>query len=550
MGSNNRHDFPHYGNLLDYLIWRGDIEFSTDPWNEIDSLVFAAAAYANFGENTLHFSNAVSFSDLYRDDVLKKIPQDESKPMYEDRMRLLEFMALSSRFQAVRVLNQVNVTDKDRNIQFSAVTFDIRSVGTVIAYRGTDAALVGWKEDFMMSYETPVPAQTTALDYLKMVAERCPGKLYLTGHSKGGNLVLYAAAHAPWEIQARLYSICSFDGPGLDDETIKSEGYQRICDRISSVVPSQSVVGLLLNYHPNYRVVDAAESFLLQHNPFTWKISGRQFVTQDTVTSGSQVLNQSVHEWLKECSQEQRASFVDSLFLLLEKPENSAAFSRLDSNASKKVLPLIYKLLAIYTGNSYGEKIRKPIALLVEELRWRSRNRKAPAFKSKRIDIDNRGYHFADALEESEKISLLSGISRKNAIRLRLITEEMLGMMRGITGQCKASFRIFCDGERFELFLTTRTRMNKKKRSNLKASGKCDPASFQDKLRGELLKALEMDSDFEFDILAEPGSFEQSMLYLLADSIRLDIYSGSVFLTVIKDFGSSEKMKQKREYME
>ncbi len=537
MGNNNRNEFPHYGNLVDYLIWRGDIDFATDPWNEIDSLVFATIAYSNFGENTLHFANAMSISELYKEDVLHKLPQNEAKPMYEDRMRLFELMAQSRRFQAVRVLDQVNIVDENRDIQFSAAAFDVRNVGTVIAYRGTDEALVGWKEDFMMSYETPVPAQTSALEYLKRIADQCPGNLYLTGHSKGGNLVLYSASYIPQEVQDRLCSVCSFDGPGLDDETMKSEGYRRICERISSVIPSQSVVGLLLNYHPNYRVVDAVESFLWQHNPFTWKISGREFVLSDAVSPGYQVLDQSVHEWLKECSPEQRESLVNTLFTMLEKPENGTESSKLDSGDTKKMLSLVYDLLAIHAGNAYGEKIRKPLAMLAGELRWRNRNGKAPVFKSDRIDIDNRGHHFTDALQESEKISQLAGMSRRNAIRLRLITEEMLNMMRGITGQCKASFRILCDGEKFELFLSTRARLDEKKRSRLMASKTGDPTSFQDKLRGMLEKALNTDSDSEIDVLAEPGSFEQSMLYRLADSIRIDVYGGSVFLTVIKDFG-------------
>ena len=303
------------------------------------------------------------------------------------------------------------------------------------------------------------------------------------------------------------------------------------------MVPSQSVVGLLLNYHPNYRVVDAVESFLWQHNPFTWKIAGREFVLSDAVSPGYQVLDQSVHEWLKECSPEQRESLVNTLFTMLEKPENGTESSKLDSGDTKKMLSLVYDLLAIHAGNAYGEKIRKPLAMLAGELRWRNRNGKAPVFKSDRIDIDNRGHHFTDALQESEKISQLAGMSRRNAIRLRLITEEMLNMMRGITGQCKASFRILCDGEKFELFLSTRARLDEKKRSRLMASKTGDPTSFQDKLRGMLEKALNTDSDSEIDVLAEPGSFEQSMLYRLADSIRIDVYGGSVFLTVIKDFG-------------
>ena len=540
---NNKNEFPHYGNLVDYLIWRSDVDFSTDPWNEIDSLVFATIAYSNFGENAIHFTNAKTFNDLYKEDVLKKLPQNEAKPMYEDRMRLFELMAKSKRFEAVRLLDQVNIVDENRDIQFSAATFDIQNVGTVIAFRGTDEALVGWKEDFMMSYKTPVPAQASALEYLKMIAERCPGDLYLTGHSKGGNLVLYSASYAPQEIQDRLHSIFSFDGPGLDDETMKSDGYRRICDRISSVIPSQSVVGLLLNYHPNYRVVDAVESFLLQHNPFTWKIAGRQFVISDTVAPGYQVLDESVHEWLKECTPEQRESLVNTLFAILEKPEKGTDSSKIDSRDTQKLLSLVNDLLEIHTKNSYGESVLKPLAMLAGELRWRDRNGKAPAFKSKRIDIDNRGFHFSDALEESEKISQQAGLSRRNAIRLRLITEEMLTMMRGITGQCKASFRILCDGTRFELFLTARARLDEKKRSLLKASGKGDSASFQDKLRREFVKALNSKSDSETDLLAEQGSFEQSLLHRLADDIRLDVCGGNVFLTVTKDFGKKSAEK-------
>ena len=405
----------------------------------------------------------------------------------------------------------------------------------------------------MLSYETPVPAQTSALNYLERVAHRYPGTLHLTGHSKGGNLSLYAASHAPEEIQDRLTSICSFDGPGLDDETVQSAGYQRICKRIFSLIPSQSIVGLLLNYDPNYHVVDATESFIWQHNPFTWKIACTRFLTEESVTPGSQVLNRSVHEWLKESSPEQKASFVNSLFAMLDKSENSGESSKSEGSAFKDVFPLASKLLTIHAENTYGEKIRKPIAMIVEEARWFNRHLKPATFRSERIDIDNRGYHFDDALAESEKICAQAGLSPENAARLRLITEEMLGMLRGITGQCKASFHILSDGRLFELFLTTRARLNEKKREILKASGTDDPAEFRKKLRREFENAMYVDTDEEgdadagagtddkVDVLAMPGIVEQSMLNKLADRVRIDIYYGSVFLTVVKDFGSSEE---------
>ena len=94
-------------------------------------------------------------------------------------------------------------------------------------------------------------------------------------------------------------------------------------------------------------------------------------------------------------------------------------------------------------------------------------------------------------------------------------------------------------GTRFELFLTARARLDEKKRSLLKASGKGDSASFQDKLRREFVKALNSKSDSEKNVLAEPGSFEQSLLHRQADNVRIDACGGNVFLTVTKDFGKN-----------
>ena len=122
-------------------------------------------------------------------------------------------------------------------------------------YKRQDNTLVGWREDFHMSFETPVPAQVEALAYLRRQAERTERPLRVAGHSKGGNLAAYAAAHLPPEIQRRILSVCSFDGPGLDEDTMNSPGYERIRPVLHSVLPQSSIVGLLMHYHPDYLVV-------------------------------------------------------------------------------------------------------------------------------------------------------------------------------------------------------------------------------------------------------------------------------------------------------
>ncbi|MBQ3372110.1 MAG: DUF2974 domain-containing protein [Oscillospiraceae bacterium] len=559
MGKSNASE--HFGSILDYVSWRGDISFAEDPWNEVDSLIIATIVYSNFGENELRFGSGrdLTIGEMMARDLLSRFPQAEMKYAEGYGRILLEDMACSRRFQNIRVLDQVNDVDTKRGIQFSAATFEIPGIGIMIGFRGTDSSLVGWKEDFMLGYETPVPSQLAAMDYLKSVSGRFSGDLYLSGHSKGGNLALYSAAHTDEEIQARLKAIYSFDGPGLDDETIESDGYRRIRDRVYAMVPSESVIGLLLNYYPNYRVVDSTESSLRQHVPFTWKVMGNRFLESKTVSRKAQVLDHSVHEWLKTCTTEQREILVTTLFTLLGRAQNKKGSQRndiavenLDEVSTQKMLAIIYRLLTIHAGNAFGEKIRKPLAMAAGELRLKHKNSSALFIRSNQINIDNRGYGFGEVIEEVGRMAEYTGLNHKDSIHLQLLAEEMLGMVRGVTGEWNASFRILCEGNQFQLLLTTRTLMDENKRALLASSTdveKENTGSFQNKLRLDFEQAMLSESDAEYDVLPAVNRrgtawnnsskerwirFEQSVLYRLADNIRIAIHGGVVFLTVSK----------------
>ena len=82
----------------------------------------------------------------------------------------------------------------DAQTQFAAVSFLLPDKSVFVAFRGTDTSLVGWKEDFNMSYLEAVPAQVRAAEYTAEIARVCRWhKLRIGGHSKGGNLSVYAA---------------------------------------------------------------------------------------------------------------------------------------------------------------------------------------------------------------------------------------------------------------------------------------------------------------------------------------------------------------------
>ena len=551
-GKSSSRDF---GTILDYVKWRGDLSFEADPWNDIDSLIMAEMCYSNFGENERVFDNPqrLTIGDLATSDVLTRYPQGGAEFTMKYRQPLLECLPLSPRFREIRILDQVNDVDRNRNIQFSALTLTVPGVGTVVCFRGTDETLVGWKEDFMMSYVSPVPAQVAAISYLNNAAARTEGDLYLTGHSKGGNLAVYAAAHADPSVQARLRAICTFDGPGLDDETITSEGYRRIQPLIHSVIPWGSVVGLMMSYHQDYRVVESTLSSVFQHEPGTWKLMGKEFVEREQVKLSSQVIDQTLHDWLKSCTAEQREIFVNVMFSLFDKRQRGEEYMHaedtpLDEGSRQMMLLLLSRLMAIQAGNTYAARIRKPLEDAAESLRNKLRGESNPRHRSELIRVDNQGNGFSDALEETERMAQITGLNRKDALRLQLFTEEMMSMMHIIAGKENGTFWIEKDGYRFDLNLTVRTVLDRKKREMLIASTssrKNDAArSFLGRLRDTFEKAMISDiEDVFFDL--PRGSeqtnkswdrYEQSVLLRLADNVRIAIRGGMVSMTVTKVF--------------
>ncbi len=558
----------HTGNVLDYVLWRGDITFAHDPWHRIDSLIAALISYANFGENELVFGSGreITIAGAVEDGVLGRFAQAGAGADVANRSELIEEMARSDRFASVRILDQVNDVDSERNIQFSAVTLEVPDTGTVIAYRGTDPSLVGWKEDFMMSYMTPVPAQSAAVAYLKKAAERTEGPLILTGHSKGGNIALYAAAHTAPEIRSRIREVCSFDGPGLDDATMASEGYRQITPLIRSVIPSDSIIGRLMNYHPVYRVVTSTKPSILQHDPFSWNLIGKRFDEREDITAHAQLMDKTLHEWIKSCSPEQRERFVTMIFGFLTKCKENAAPDKavseaekwLDEDSRQMALSLIYRLMALQIGNVYDARVRQPLIRAAASLRRKKEQEKDPVVRSVPVEITNAGGGWEEAIEQARLMAEFNGLGRRESLRLRLFAEEMLSMARAVTGELKAVFRIECVGDSFVLRLTARTVMDSKKRRALlasSASGRNEASvSFLRRLKDAFEQALAGGAERVFIDLGakERGASsagewdrcEQSVLLRLADQVKIGISGDSVSLTVSKRFDHDEDISK------
>lgn len=226
-------------------------------------------------------------------------------------------VAANPRFSGLRVGAFAERFDTDEQTQTAALTFLLPDGTLVLSFRGTDDSLVGWKEDFNMAFQYPVPAQRMAADYICTVAKLWPGDMILTGHSKGGNSAVYAAMNAPAKICKRIAAVYSLDGPGFPEHVVTSEPYLSTVSKVHKIVPDSSIIGMVLETPEPCVVVKADCEGLMQHFAFAWQVDGDAFVRVDDIAPSSHEFNSSFNRWMTGLSREEREHAVDALFQVI-----------------------------------------------------------------------------------------------------------------------------------------------------------------------------------------------------------------------------------------
>lgn len=226
-------------------------------------------------------------------------------------------VAANPRFSGLRVGAFAERFDTDEQTQTAALTFLLPDGTLVLSFRGTDDSLVGWKEDFNMAFQYPVPAQRMAADYICAVAKLWPGDMILTGHSKGGNSAVYAAMNAPAKIRKRITAVYSLDGPGFPEHVVTSEPYLSTVSKVHKIVPDSSIIGMVLETPEPCVVVKADCEGLMQHFAFAWQVDGDAFMRVDDIAPSSHEFNSSFNRWMTSLSREEREHAVDALFQVI-----------------------------------------------------------------------------------------------------------------------------------------------------------------------------------------------------------------------------------------
>lgn len=304
-------------NFFTYLRWRGDLLIKDYPFNEVDALILSELVYIEF-ENVVPEvgeEGAISIRDAAK---RYKRKREKNVLYYAQKEELFTCLANSLRFADMTMNNYISTIDLVEQQQFAAMHITIDPNLVFIAFRGTDNTIVGWREDFNMSYMMPVPAQQSAVDYVNQTAKGLFKKYWLGGHSKGGNLAIYSGVYCNPKIQKKIVRISSFDGPGFNRKVVNEEQYQMVKDRIDAYVPVSSIVGMLMEHEEDYKVVASCESSLRQHEGFSWQVDGTKFVLVQEVDEFSQNVSRVFQSWLSKVDTEERKIFIDAFFNVLE----------------------------------------------------------------------------------------------------------------------------------------------------------------------------------------------------------------------------------------
>ena len=304
------------GIIFDYLDQVAYDSIYDTPFNELDMLMLTEITYLPFDQIVSDQMSPDCSCRLF--EAAEKVPQDLSMLVTKNRLKLLEKVASSTRFKNIKLMGYVNDIDPDVQKQFAAMIFKIKPETYVLTFRGTDDSIIGWKEDFHMTYMDQVPAQKTAVNYLRKAMDALPGQFILTGHSKGGNLASYAASQIEPEYQERIQIIYSYDAPGLNHSVITSQGYQTISDKIKRYIPQGSIVGMMLETPKQAQIVKStAIGGLAQHDTFTWQIAEQTFVLLDNLNPDSLQVDKTLKNWVDSVSDEELKDFFDLFFGLI-----------------------------------------------------------------------------------------------------------------------------------------------------------------------------------------------------------------------------------------
>ena len=363
-------------NINDYIKWRGDLELNVSKFNEIDSLILARFSYLPF-ESLMKKEEELTIEELSK--RFEKADKNKLEILWPDDSDLLPLLGQSKRFGKMIATDFLNKFDPEQEKQFSAITVLLPDDTIFISYRGTDNTIIGCKEDFNMSFKSHIASQLDSVKYINDIAKKYQNNIRIGGHSKGGNLAVYAAVFADEEAKKRIINVYNNDGPGFADDITNTKKYKEMIEKVHTYIPQSSVIGRLLNHEEKYTVVKSIQKGIMQHDLYSWQVQGTKVVSLKEVTNGSEFVDKTIKQWLDDVEPKKREIVIDTIFDILSTTEAESMiqirekwfknvgimlknYKNLDEDSKKMIGEIVRKLVIVAKDNlvdempSFGKK--------------------------------------------------------------------------------------------------------------------------------------------------------------------------------------------------
>lgn len=369
------------GDIISYVYEFGGFTFAEKPFCEVDGLILSHFSYYLFDgiipgiddqKPPVRLCDAAQQMDWHNFISVKW--------EHEKNRELFYKVSFSRRYRDTRACCLECEMNEEEGVQFCAVTFMLENRYIFVSFRGTDDALVGWKEDFYMAYRTPVGAQLKSTAYLnrvaRLLARRRNLRFYLGGHSKGGNLAVYAAMTCDENVKRRIDRIYDMDGPGFRPDFMETLDYDGIRGKILKIVPSESFAGLLMEQRDDYELIRSTEIGLQQHICFSWCVEGDRFERAAEHVPGRKELYERINSWILDIEPERVGDFIESFFKILE-ITGARTLTDLKNVKGGEFAKKIYTIMQEYSGMEDGTKqvFREMCRFILEVLAYDKRER-------------------------------------------------------------------------------------------------------------------------------------------------------------------------------
>lgn len=302
--------------LIDYLEKVENLTFDQEPLNILDKVCINEIGYLTY-EKWLTASDLKKSINLHDFAEGKELNPDYSFMVTKERVELAEAMVRSRRFASLSLSNYRSVLDKEVEKQFAAMIFSLSELDYhQLVFRGTDDSVIGWKEDFQLTYSREIPAHRSAMTFLEDHLPNLSGRITVSGHSKGGNLALYSAVQSSTSLREKIAELLLLDSPGLMKLLLEKPSYQELKARMTVIRPQDSVVGVMLYWDRPAQLVAAEGIGFAQHNALTWEVDlvANDFVYEDQPTELSQRLEETFQEWIETLPNQELKQVCDLVF--------------------------------------------------------------------------------------------------------------------------------------------------------------------------------------------------------------------------------------------